>query len=62
MPATAWSHIFIPSIATITLDEAEKALAGGRKIRESKLALAQPNPTEFCTTWKITPKETMQKP
>lgn len=50
MPATAWSHIFIPTKTIITFGESEKALAVARKIRESKLALAQPNPTEFCMT------------
>lgn len=40
----------------------KKALAGGRKIRESKLALAQPNPIESYMTWKTTLKEIMQKP
>lgn len=62
MPATAWSHIFIPTTTIITFGESEKALAAARKIREGKLALAQPNPTEFCMTWKIILKETTQKP
>lgn len=39
MPATAWSHIFIPTTTTITLGESEKALAAGRKIREKQAGL-----------------------
>lgn len=45
MLATAWSHSLITTPTIITFGESAKALAVARKIRESKLALAQPNPT-----------------
>lgn len=45
MLATGWSHIFITTPTMITFGESAKVLAVAKKIRERKLALAQPNPT-----------------
>lgn len=45
MLATAWSHIFITTPTIITPGESAKALVMAKKISESNLALAQPNPT-----------------